>query len=39
MDLMGPVLGPENTRKLIEKLNDLEKIDDVSEVMPLLRVA
>ena len=37
IDLMTPVLGSDNTRKLVEKINDLEKINDVSEIMPLLR--
>lgn len=35
-DLMAPVLGPERTAKLIERVNALEDVRDVRDLRPLL---
>jgi 2-methylcitrate dehydratase PrpD len=35
-DLMAPVLGTAKTDKLIKQINDLEKLDDVRQLRPLL---
>jgi hypothetical protein len=35
-DLMSPVLGPQRTGALIERLNVLEKVDNIRELIPLL---
>jgi 2-methylcitrate dehydratase PrpD len=34
-DLMAPVLGAENTDKLIDRINDLERVDDIRVLRPL----
>ena len=38
-ELMASVLGPAQTAKLIDKVLNLEKIDDVRQLRPLLQVA
>lgn len=38
-DLITPVLGPETTSSLIAKVLNLEKVNDVRELRPLLRKA
>ena len=35
-DLMTPVLGPQRTGTLIERLNALEKVDNIREIIPLM---
>jgi 2-methylcitrate dehydratase PrpD len=35
-DLMTPVLGSEKTEKLIDRIADLEQVDDVGQLRPLL---
>jgi len=35
-DLMVPVLGPEKTEKLIDRINTLETMDDVRQLRPLI---
>ena len=35
-DLMAPVLGSDRTEKLIERIGNLEKIDDIRQLRPLL---
>jgi 2-methylcitrate dehydratase PrpD len=37
-DLMAPVLGPSSTDRLIAKVLDLEKCQDIRELRPLLQV-
>jgi 2-methylcitrate dehydratase PrpD len=37
-DLIGPVLGPEQTRTLIARVNALEKVDDMREIATLMAV-
>jgi hypothetical protein len=35
-DLMAPVLGAEKTERLIEQINTLEAVSDISQLRPLI---
>jgi 2-methylcitrate dehydratase PrpD len=37
-DLMAPVLGPDKTEKLIERINTIETLDDIRTLRPLFTV-
>ena len=37
-DLVGPVLGARKARALIQPVNALEALDDISKLRPLLTV-
>jgi 2-methylcitrate dehydratase PrpD len=37
-ELMSPVLGPERTESVIERVNGLERVGDVRELLPLLTI-
>ena len=39
LDLLGPVIGAKRSQRLLGALSEIESIDDVRDLRPLLRVA
>jgi hypothetical protein len=37
LDLMGPVLGPERARALVDQVGAIERVEDVLALRPLLQ--